>query len=289
MNEEMLVGKANRPHVLPRLSGSALLGMGLLGGVLLVSFVGTWLTTFNPNAISGEAYAAPDAIHLFGTDTLGRDVLARLIYGSRYTLGLSMASAALGFVLGAILGFVAGETGGHVDDVAVWVTDVLLSFPPLLFALIIIAALGSNLVVLVAAIAILHVPRTARVARALARRVAGLEFVELARARGEGLVSVLVREILPNTKRGLAAEFGLRLTFSILLLSSLSFLGLGIQPPAADWGMLVRENTSAIRSTNFWAELAPALAIAALAVGIAQISDWLGDQSAQGVPAEIAR
>lgn len=288
MNE----GMAIRPQAslwLPKLSRSAVVGVVLLGGAVVLSILGAWLTSADPSAIAGDAYVAPDAAHLLGTDTLGRDVLARLIYGTRYTVGLSLASAVLGFVVGTVVGFVAAEAGGRTDDVATWMTDLLLSFPPLLFALVIIAALGSNAAILVIAIAVLHVPRTARVARALAMRVAGLEFVELARARGEGLFSILIREILPNTKRGLAAEFGLRLTFSILLLSSLSFLGLGIQPPAADWGMLVRENSSAIRSANIWAALAPALAIAAVAVGIAQLSDWLGDQSAQGIPPEIAR
>jgi peptide/nickel transport system permease protein len=266
-----------------------MVGVVLLGGAVVLAILGTWLISADPSAITGDAYAAPDGAHLLGTDTLGRDVLARVIYGTRYTIGLSLASAVLGFVIGVLVGFVAAETSGRTDDLATWLTDLLLSFPPLLFALVIIAALGSNAAILVIAVAVLHVPRTARVARALAMRVAGLEFVELARARGEGLFSILVREILPNTKRGLAAEFGLRLTFSILLLSSLSFLGLGIQPPAADWGMLVRENSGAIRSANVWAALAPALGIATVAVGIAQLSDWLGEQSAQGIPSEIVK
>lgn len=288
MNEGMAIRPQTRRR-LPKLNGSAMMGVVLLGGVVVLSILGTWLISADPSAITGDAYAAPDGAHLLGTDTLGRDVLARVIYGTRYTIGLSLASAVLGFVIGVLVGFVAAETGGRTDDLATWLTDLLLSFPPLLFALVIIAALGSNAAILVIAVAVLHVPRTARVARALAMRAAGLEFVELARARGEGLFSILVREILPNTKRGLAAEFGLRLTFSILLLSSLSFLGLGIQPPAADWGMLVRENSGAIRSANVWAALAPALGIATVAVGIAQLSDWLGEQSAQGIPSEIVK
>ncbi len=188
------------------------MGVMLLAFAPAVSFLGTWLISANPSSIAAEAYTAPNAAHFLGTDTLGRDVLARLIYGTRYTVGLSLASAVLGFLVGALVGFVAAESGGRVDDLATWLNDLLLSFPPLLFALVIIAALGSNATVLVVAIAVMHVPRTARVARALAMRIAGLEFVELARARGEGLFSILLREILPNTKRGLAAEFGLRLT-----------------------------------------------------------------------------
>ena len=156
-------------------------------------------------------------------------------------------------------------------------------------ALIIVAALGQDLWILVITIAIIQAPRVARVARGLALGISSLEYVEVARARGEPLLSILFREIFPNTKRGLAVEFALRMTFSILLLSSLSFLGLGIQPPYTDWGGMLRENITAMTHGNYTPILAPAIAIGSMTVGVSLLVDWLGSKSGRAIPEEIRK
>jgi peptide/nickel transport system permease protein len=190
--------------------------------------------------------------------------------------------------MGLVIGFAAAEIRGRTDDFITWLIDVLISFPPIMLALIVIVALGSNMYVLVGTIAVVSAPRIARVARAVAMNVVVLDYVEVARARGESLWSVLVREILPNTLRPLAVEFGLRLTFAILFLSSLSFLGLGIQPPAADWGSMVKENLSGILLGSP-APVLPAVAIGVLTIGINLLVDWLSSQSGRGISDELTK
>ena len=202
-------------------------------------------------------------------------------------MGVALVATVLGFLIGMAAGFSAAEIKGRYDDVMLWLADMLLSFPPLLLALIVIASLSSSLPVLVCTIAVLHASRVTRVSRAVAMNVAALEFVEVARARGESLVSILVREIWPSTIRPLAVEFGLRLTYSILFLSSLSFLGLGIQPPDADWGSMVRENLNALQTGAYIAVLLPAFAIAILTVGVNLIVDWLGAVSGRSISEEL--
>jgi peptide/nickel transport system permease protein len=251
------------------------------------SVVGPMLAPYGVGKIVAGAYDAPGPDLILGSDALGRDVLSRLIHGARLTVGIAFASTTLGFLMGMGVGFTAAELKGRFDDVVTWAVDALLSFPPILFALIVIAGLSSDVWVLVMTIAIIQSSRVARVSRALGMNIAHLEFVEVARARGESLLSVLVREIWPSTVRPLGVEFGLRFTFSILFVSSLSFLGLGIQPPEADWGSLVRENMTALSIGNTWAILAPALAIGALAVGVNLIVDWLGSQSGRAISEEL--
>ena len=185
------------------------------------------------------------------------------------------------------VGFAAAEIRGRTDDFITWLVDVFLAFPPLMLAFIVIAALGSNMYVLVGTLAVVSAPRIARVSRAVAMNVAVLDFVEVARARGESLFSVLVREIMPNTMRPLAVEFGLRLTFAILILASLSVLGLGVQPPAADWGSMVKENMSGVMLGKP-AALIPAAAIGLLTIGINLLVDWLASQSGRGLSEELS-
>jgi peptide/nickel transport system permease protein len=234
-----------------------------------------------------DAFAPPSPGALLGGDALGRDVLSRTLHGARLTIFVGLAATTLGFLIGMAVGFSAAEIRGRFDDAVTWLLDVLLSFPPLLFALIVIAALSANVWVLIVTIAVIQSSRVARVSRALGMNVAALEFVEVARARGEGLFSILVREIWPSTVRPLAVEFGLRLTYSILFVSSLSFLGLGIQPPDADWGSMVRENMTALSAGNYLAVVVPALLIAVLTVGVNLIVDWLGSQSGRGISDEL--
>jgi peptide/nickel transport system permease protein len=256
---------------------------------LLLAVIGPWIAPNGVGDIIGGVYDQPGGQTLLGTDVLGRDILSRLLYGARLTVGVALAATVLGFLLGMAVGFSAAEIGGRYDDFVTWLIDVFLSFPPILLALIVIASLSSDLWVLIGTIAVIHSSRVARVGRAVAMNIAALEFVEVARARGEKLVSILVREIWPSTIRPLAVEFGLRLTYSILFLSSLSFLGLGIQPPDADWGSMVRENMNAMQNGAFLAVLAPAFAIAILTVGVNLIVDWLGAQSGRGISEELTK
>ncbi len=229
-----------------------------------------------PSSLIGSAYAPPGPT-LLGTDVLGRDLFSRMLYGARLTLLVAFGSTTIGFLLGTLWGLAAAELGGWFDDLTDWVVNIVLSFPPLMLGLLLVSALTPSLAILIGALAAIQLPRVVRVARAIGQNVSGLQFVEVARARGEGLFSILYREILPNTLRPLAAEYGLRVTYATLFISGLSFLGLGIQPPDADWGGLVRENMSAMQIGVMTPVLAPALAIGIFAVALNLVIDWVDE------------
>jgi peptide/nickel transport system permease protein len=233
-----------------------------------------------------RAFAPASQASVLGGDYLGRDVLTRLLHGGKFSLGVAAAATTLGFLVGMTLGFVAAEIRGRFDLVVTWLLDLLLSFPPLLLALLVIAGLGSSLPVLVGTIAFIQCSRVARISRAVAMNIASLEFVEVARARGEPLYSVLAREILPNAVRPLAVEYGLRLSYAVLFMSSLSFLGLGIQPPDADWGSMVRQNLSGLYY-GAPAAIFPALLICLLVVGVNLAVDWLAGGSDRYMSEEL--
>lgn len=278
-------GKRERP----KLTILAWAGLVIVVGSALMAVLGPFVAPDRASAIVTDTiYAgAGDGVGIMGADTMGRDVFSRLLHGAHLTIGIALIANILGFILGMAVGFAAAEIRGRTDDFVTWLVDVFLAFPPIMFAFIVIAALGSNMYVLVGTIAVVSAPRIARVSRAVAMNVAVLDFVEVARARGESLYSVLVREIMPNTVRPLAVEFGLRLTFAILLLASLSFLGLGIQPPAADWGSMVKENLSGIVRGSP-AALFPAAAIGVLTIGINLLVDWAASQSGRSTSEELA-
>ena len=212
--------------------------------------------------------------YLLGTDNLGRDLLSRVIYGARTTLFVALAATVISFSLGIILSFTAAVSRGLIDMGLSRFNDLMMSIPTLIFALVVLAVLPQNLFVLILVMAILDSTRVYRLGRAVALDVAVMEFVEAARLRGEGRLWIIFREILPNTLSPLLAEFGLRFAFSILFLSTLSFLGLGIQPPAADWGGMVKDNKDGI-IFGIPAALIPGGAIAALAICVNLVVDWL--------------
>lgn len=281
--------KKARRRARPRLSMTARIGVAIMVFYALVAIVGPLFAPELPHEIlTSVAFAPPGEVGLLGADYLGRDLLSRMLYGARATIGLAIVSTLLGFVAGMALGFIAGETGGWIDNAICRVVDILISFPPILLALVVIAGLGSSLPVLIATVAMIHASRVARISRAIAMDIATQDFVEVARARGEGLWSILRREIWPNSIRPLGVEFGLRLTFSILLLSSLSFLGLGLQPPAADWGVMVRENLSGLFYKS-WASILPAAAISSLTVGINLVVDWMARATGREISAEMLK
>jgi peptide/nickel transport system permease protein len=210
----------------------------------------------------------------FGTDVLARDMLSRVIYGSRYSVGVPLLAASIASALGTVLGILGAVRRGWLDGALSRVADALISIPHLMFALVIVAALGTSLPVLVGVIAFSYAPGAFRVARALALNIQANDYVTVARARGERLPYIVLREILPNMWLPVLTDFGLRFVFSVLLLSGLSFLGLGIQPPNADWGALVRENMEGVYEAAP-AVVAPALAIATLTIAVNLVIDGL--------------
>jgi peptide/nickel transport system permease protein len=222
----------------------------------------------------GDAWADPSAQHWLGLDNLGRDLLSRLIYGARMSIGLSLVITALSFVIGMISGFSAAVAGGWVDQVLSRLVDLLLSMPTLIFAFVILSVLGSALPVLIVTIALLDSTKVFRLARSVAINIVSLEFVEAARLRGEGWWWIVTREVLPNAVPPLVAEFGLRFCFTFLFIAALSFLGLGVQPPDADWGSMVKDYRDMINFGNA-APLYPAGAIALLTIGVNFVVDWM--------------
>ena len=216
----------------------------------------------------------PWSLHaLLGTDQLGRDFLSRLIFAARNTLGIAILTTALSFTIGGVLGLLSAVLGGWVDQVLGRAIDVLMAIPQLIFAMVLLSIVGPSLINLVLIIAVLDSTRVYRVTRAVAMNVVVLDFVEAAKLQGEKLGWIMLREVLPNILPPLVAEFGLRFCFVFLTISSLSFLGLGIQPPTADWGSMVKENATLIISGNI-TPLLPAGAIALLTVSVNFVVDW---------------
>ena len=224
-----------------KVSLTAQIGIAIVVINLVVALFAPLIAPFDPMTPLGDAWADADAHHWLGLDNLGRDVLSRLIYGARLSIGLALIITALSFLIGVISGFAAAVAGGWVDQVLSRLVDLLLSMPTLIFAFVILSVLGSALPVLIVTIAILDSTKVFRLARSVAVNIVSLEFVEAARLRGEGWWWIVRREVLPNAIPPLTAEFGLRFCFTFLFIAALSFLGLGVQPPAADWGSMVKD------------------------------------------------
>jgi peptide/nickel transport system permease protein len=253
---------------------TAKIGLAIVALNLLVAVFGPWLAPYDQSQSVGDTSAPASAQMWLGADQIGRDMLTRLIYGARMTIGIAACTTALSFLIGITLGFTAAVVGKWADVLLSRIVDIMLSIPQLIFALIILGVFGSSIPVLIITIAVLDSTRVFRLARALGMNIAVLEFVEAARLRGEGLWWVIRREILPNAAAPLISEFGLRFCFNFLFVAALSFLGIGVQPPYADWGGMVRDNAQAI-NFGLYAPLYPALAIATLTVGVNLVVDWL--------------
>tara|TARA_X000000368_G_scaffold113825_1_gene88818 strand:- start:520 stop:1440 length:921 start_codon:yes stop_codon:yes gene_type:complete len=253
---------------------------------LLVILIYGFVALFAPFiAPYGEAevfpipYAPWSSEFIFGTDQIGRDIFSRLIYGARNTVGIAVATTALAFIIGGILGLAAAIARGWLDQLLSRTVDVLMAIPSLIFALVLLSIFGSTVTNLIIIIAVLDSTRVFRLTRAVSINVVVMDYVEAARLRGEGLVWIMRREILPNIMPPLIAEFGLRFCFVFLTIAALSFLGVGIQPPTADWGSMVRENASLIQFAQYdikagLTPLLPASAIALLTVAVNFVVDW---------------
>ncbi len=267
---------------------SAWFGLVVMAIFVIVALFTPWLAPYEESANVGGTWDEPSATSWLGGDQIGRDMLTRVMYGSRMTIAVALAITSLSFFIGIVLGFISAVLGGWVDIFFTRLVDVMLSIPGLIFALIILGVFGSSIPVLILTIAVLDSTRVFRLARALGMNLSVLEYVEAARLRGEGLWWVISREILPNARAPLVSEFGLRFCFNFLFIAGLSFLGLGIQPPYADLGGMVRENAAAI-NFGMMAPIYPAAAIALLTVSVNLVVDWMLsiDARPSGAQAEL--
>ena len=246
---------------------------------ILVALFAPFIAPYGEAEVFPIPYAPWSSEFVFGTDQIGRDIFSRLIYGARNTVGIAVATTALAFIIGGILGLAAAIARGWLDQLLSRTVDVLMAIPSLIFALVLLSIFGSTVTNLIIIIAVLDSTRVFRLTRAVSINVVVMDYVEAARLRGEGLIWIMRREILPNIMPPLIAEFGLRFCFVFLTIAALSFLGVGIQPPTADWGSMVRENASLIQFAQYdlkagLTPLLPAAAIALLTVAVNFVVDW---------------
>ncbi len=252
---------------------TAAFGLLVIAIYAAVAIAAPALAPFPEREIVGTQFEAWSSEHVLGTDRIGRDILSRLIYGARNTVGIAFATTALAFVVGSILGLWAALTGGWLDQVLSRFVDALMSIPALIFSLLLLTIFGTSVLTLILVIAAVDATRVFRLARAVAQGIVVMDYIEAAKLRGEGAWFLIRREILPNAMAPLVAEFGLRFCFVFLTISSLSFLGLGIKPPTADWGSMVRDNATLITFGDV-TPLLPAGCIALLTVAVNFVVDW---------------
>lgn len=287
MNPETRTWQGELREAISDLTPGVALCILFLISVFSVGLFAPWIAPYGEGEIlTNESFLPPTAELWLGSDYLGRDVLSRLIYGVRITLFLALIITFLSFFAGVGLGFLAAAFGGKVDAWMSRINDAMLSFPALMLALIVINSLGSSFVVLVFTIAFIDLTRVYRVARALAVNIMVMDYVEAAVVRGEGKGWIVWHEVLPNALTPLAAEFGIRFTYAILFISALSFLGLGVQPPQSDLGVMVKENMQAILYGEY-TTLYPAFGIALIAISMNVFVDWLLQRSSAKLPDEI--
>ena len=253
-------------------------GLAIVMFWLIIALVGPFTAPYHEaDLIADDSYLPADSRFLLGSDYLGRDTLSRIMWGARITIGISLAATLIAYLTGITLGIAAAVYGGWPDMGLSRINDVFLALPNIMLALIVIAAFGSSILILILTAGLVYSSGVFRIARALGQEIVVEEYVEAARARGEGPWWIITREVLSNVMMPLATDFGFRLVFIILFISSLSFMGLGIQPPTADWGSMVRENMQGLSYGSF-ASIWPALAIASLTISINVVVD---DVSAQ--------
>ena len=258
---------------------TARFGMIIILCYALVAIFAPVLAPYGEAEVFPEPYAPWGSVYIFGTDQIGRDIFSRMIYGARNTVGIAVATTFLAFLIGGVLGLAAAINRSWLDQFLSRSVDVLMAIPSLIFALVLLSIFGSTVTNLIIIIAVLDSTRVFRLTRAVALNVVVMDYVEAARLRGEGLGWIMRREILPNIMPPLIAEFGLRFCFVFLTIAALSFLGVGIQPPTADWGSMVRDNASLIMFAQYdlkvgLTPLLPAAAIAVLTVAINFVVDW---------------
>lgn len=253
---------------------TAAFGMFVIFTYAIAGIFAPWIAPHGEAEVISTAFAPADSNMLLGADQLGRDIFSRIIYGARNTVGLALVATLLAFLMGALAGLYAAVKGGWFDQFMGRFADVIMSIPSLIFALLMLSIFGTNLVVIVIVVAVIYSPRVFRLTRAVAGNIVVMDYIEAAKLRGEGDWYLIRREILPNSTAPLIAEFGLEFCFVFLLIAGLSFLGLGVQPPTADWGSMVRENATLISFGDI-TPLIPAAAIALLTVAVNFVVDWM--------------
>ena len=253
---------------------SAIIGLAFTGLYFFIAIFAQWIAPYGVGEVVGDVWEPASDKFLLGTDNIGRDLLTRMIYGGRTTIFIATAATILSFTTGSVLGFLAAVLGGWADQALSRFVDLLMSIPSLIFALVVLSVTPVTIPVLILVMGLLDATRVFRLARAVAVDINVMDFVEVAKLRGERRSWIIFREILPNALSPLVAEMGLRFIFMVLFVSTLSFLGLGVQPPGADWGGIVKENAEGI-VYGIGAALWPALAIASLAISVNLVADWV--------------
>ncbi len=285
--EEEVLAKLDKFDELPDAPPKKRLKLSWVGkfAVLVVLFwmvmvaIGPYVAPFHEMDMAGDDSFLPgDNTFWLGTDYLGRDTFSRIFWGARTTIGISLLSTLLAYFIGITLGIAAAVKGGWFDMGVSRVNDAILSLPTIMLGLIVIAALGSSIPILIGTAAIIYATSVFRISRALGQDIMVQDYVEAAKARGEGVWWIISHEVLPNAAMPLATDFGLRLVFVVLFISSLSFLGLGVQPPMADWGSMVRENLQGLTYGSY-ASIWPAFAIASFTIAINLIVDDISAKS----------
>ena len=269
-------------------SWSARIGLALTATVLLIAVFGPFFAPHSPSELAAGSYAPPSGAYPFGTDLLGRDVLSRVLWGGRSVVGYAVIATALAYLVGGTIGLVSGYSRSLVDPVLMRLVDILLAIPPFLLLLVLATGLGTTPAVLIIGVAAIHVPGIARIVRAATLEVSVRGYVEAAVARGETTSAILRRQILPNITGTVIADGGPRLTISILLVAGLNYLGIGLQPPAADWALMISENRPGL-DIQPWSVAIPALLIATLTIGVNVLADAVARSRGVSVDDELIR
>ena len=255
--------------------GRTKIGVGIFLGIVALAIVGPWVAPYSPTEFVGKPFEGPSSYAYLGTDYIGRDVVTRVLYGGRTVITLALAATVIGLGLGVTLGLITGYARRWVDESVMRILDVVLAFPQLVLTLLFVSIVGPKLWLIVLMVGISHAPRIARVVRAATLEVAQRDFVHAAESFGVSRLKIVFSEILPSTTSPILVEFGLRLTYSIGLIAALSFLGFGLQPPAADWGLMINENRIGI-TIQPWPVFVPVLLIGILTIGTNFIADGMG-------------
>jgi peptide/nickel transport system permease protein len=252
--------------------GTGKVGLVLLSLLVALAIFGPLFAPHGISEIAGPPAMGPSAAYPMGTDQLGRDVFSRFLNGGRSVIAIAVVATLLGYALGIMFGLASGYLRGRFDRVTIFFVDVFLSFPPIILVLILLSGTGARVPLLVFGVALVHLPRVTRVVRAATLEIGTRGFVERAEARGEKTSVILLREILPNVWTPVLVDFGIRLSASVILVASLSFLGFGLQPPAADWALMISENLTSIFAQP-WAVLWPAVALGLLTIAVNMLGD----------------
>lgn len=255
----------------------AVVGTTIVGVLVLVALLAPYIAPYDPTKMNVMARTQPPTVaHPFGTDSFGRDVLSRVIMGSRISIYVGMVSVGIAVLFGVPLGAVGGYYGGYVDEVLMRLMDAMMSFPPVLLALVIMAALGTNLTNVLIALGFVYTPFFARIARSATLSTVNEEYVDAARARGESDAYIIFREVLPNTMAPILVQASITFAFAILAAAALSFLGMGTQPPTASWGLMISSGRGYLSSAP-WIAVFPGIAIGITVLGFNMLGDALRD------------